>query len=62
MSGNLVPQFGEWSDWSACSASCDGGERTRSRTCSDACHNIDSNDSNHSTSQTEVCNEVSCGK
>ena len=58
----LVPEFTEWSDWSACSVTCDGGERTRSRTCTAGCSNIDENDSDHSLLQSEVCNQTACGK
>ena len=28
-----VPIYGNWEDWSACSKSCGGGSRTRTRKC-----------------------------
>ena len=29
----FVGEVGEWGEWSACSVSCDGGTKTRSRDC-----------------------------
>ena len=58
----LVPEFTEWTDWSECSVTCGDGERTRSRTCTAGCSNIDENDSNHSLVQAEVCSQAACGK
>ena len=58
----IVLEFSEWSDWSACSVTCDDGERIRSRTCTAQCQNVNENDPNHSLSQTEACNDMICGK
>ena len=33
--------FSDWGEWSFCSASCDSGSRTRSRTCTANCHKVD---------------------
>ena len=62
MSTYLGPEFGEWGEWSECSASCDGGERTRSRNCENWCTNVDDTNSDHTTTQTEACNPDACGK
>ena len=56
------PEFDEWSDWSACSATCGEGEMTRSRSCTFGCSNIDENDPDHSLIQTQVCNLSACSK
>ena len=39
---------------------CGDGERTRSRTCTTGCSNIDENDITHSLTETEVCNQSAC--
>ena len=62
MSAYLGPEFGEWGEWSTCSASCDGGERTRSRNCENWCTNVDDTNSDHTRTQTEACNLDACRK
>ena len=52
----LEPQFSKWRDWTACSSTCTAGKRSRSRTCTSACYNINENDYNHRLSETEDCN------
>ena len=54
------PVFGEWADWSECSVTCAGGERTRSRECTAGCKNIDNDYSNHRLNDTEACGESAC--
>ncbi|XP_022802153.1 uncharacterized protein LOC111339703 isoform X2 [Stylophora pistillata] len=41
---------GQWSHWSACSQTCDGGIRARNRTC----------DSCNTTQETQSCNPIPC--
>ena len=50
--------FGEWGTWSECSATCDGGSRTRTRTCTQTCDNVQSDE----LSQTEDCGMDECPK
>ena len=57
-----TPVFDEWAEWSACSVTCGDGERTRSRTCTALCSNIDDTNSDHDLTQTEVCNQTVCSK
>ena len=54
------PVFGEWTGWSECSVTCDGGERTRTRECTAGCTNIDDNGSNHRLTETMACGESAC--
>ena len=59
---DLVPKFAHWSDWSACSTTCDSGERTRTRTCTDACSYLDASDPTMSLSDQKRCTVKKCGK
>ena len=54
------PVFSEWAVWSDCSVTCDSGERTRSRECTEGCTNIDDDDSNHRLTETEACEHSAC--
>jgi len=62
------PNMTEWSSWSICSASCDGGVQTRTRSCDKTTENYPGecefydSDPNlyHSTSQTRPCNFQKC--
>ena len=48
-----VGQWGAWATWSACSQSCKGGVRSRSRSCSGLTCKGDGK-------ETSKCNEVCC--
>ena len=54
------PLFGVWSDWSSCSVTCGGGERSRTRPCSSGCSIIDDDDDDDDRTETEVCNQSEC--
>ena len=62
------PNMTEWSSWSVCSASCDGGVQSRTRSCDKTTENFpgecDLYDSDpnlyHSTSETRPCNFQTC--
>jgi hypothetical protein len=50
------PEFVEWQEWSACSKSCAGGQKSRRRYCSSG----DLNDCTGESFETESCNETEC--
>ena len=53
---NLILVFNEWGTWSECSATCGGGSRTRTRSCTHACDNVEPED----IIQTEDCGMDEC--
>ena len=55
---NSEPVFGDWTDWSECSAACGDGERERNRGCIGGCSNIDPSD----IYEQENCNQGDCSK
>ncbi|XP_078591867.1 SCO-spondin-like [Branchiostoma floridae x Branchiostoma japonicum] len=53
-------EWSDWSNWTACSSACDGGERTRTRACiPDGLSVLDCPGNN---TQTMPCNTDSCGE
>ena len=52
--------WAEWSSWSNCSATCDGGKRTRSRTCTDPAPLNGGRPCDGSADEDETCNEQAC--
>ena len=55
--------WGEWSSWTDCSLSCDGGAQGRSRVCDNPAPEFDGDDctiDGSSDSETQTCNENSC--
>ncbi|XP_065060769.1 uncharacterized protein LOC135688019 isoform X3 [Rhopilema esculentum] len=52
--------FSEWSKWTTCTKSCDGGTRTRNRTCSDPFPNYHGIQCYGSYRETELCNLAFC--
>jgi len=54
----IALQLTNWSGWSACSLSCGGGQRTRSRSCLAGCDKLCQHGSG--LLQTQACNEQAC--
>ncbi|KAJ8311027.1 hypothetical protein KUTeg_011421 [Tegillarca granosa] len=55
--------YGQWTDWSECSLTCEGGQQTRTRTCSDPMPECGGNDCSSLGNDTETrsCNnDVHC--
>ena len=52
--------FGEWTDWSECSAKCDGGLHSRSRECNDPAPANGGADCQGAAAETQLCNEQAC--
>ncbi|KAK7479756.1 hypothetical protein BaRGS_00029032, partial [Batillaria attramentaria] len=50
----------EWSDWTDCSASCSGGERTRQRECSNPAPQYEGRECDGVAVEREVCNVAVC--
>jgi len=44
ISGQEALTFTEWSDWSACSKTCEEGIQTRTRTCTGQCSDVESSE------------------
>ena len=51
------PEYTEWEDWTTCSKKCEGGTRSRKRTCQFA---ADEAQCAGESEQEEPCNEISC--
>ncbi|KAK7501165.1 hypothetical protein BaRGS_00007650, partial [Batillaria attramentaria] len=57
--------WGTWSEWGACSQSCGGGQRSRSRRCVDSASGTEAQDQNEckgKDSEKENCNKQKCPK
>ena len=55
--------WGEWEQWEDCTASCDGGNQSRSRVCDSpepAFGGTNCTDDGSSASETQRCNENNC--
>ena len=54
--------FASWGQWSSCSETCGGGQRTRWRNCTASAHNNGTADCSMlgPSNETEVCNIGSC--
>ncbi|XP_061197855.1 SCO-spondin-like isoform X2 [Saccostrea echinata] len=53
-------QFSEWSEWSICSASCNGGSKNRTRTCSSPPPRYGGKPCNGLSTEYGVCNTHQC--
>ena len=49
-----------WTSWSSCSATCDGGEKTRYRTCTNPAPQFGGNDCQGDLGETVACNTNPC--
>ncbi|XP_060065517.1 hemicentin-1-like [Ylistrum balloti] len=52
--------WSSWQNWSSCSATCGGGERSRSRECNDPRPQYSGEDCVGPVSETSTCGDVSC--
>ena len=52
--------WGSWSSWSSCSATCDGGRRTRQRLCNNPLPSRGGNNCTGGNSQEQTCNTADC--
>lgn len=52
--------FGEWSDWTACTAECGGGDQTRSRDCNNPAPNYGGLDCEGAFVECQRCNTDMC--
>ena len=52
--------WSSWSSWSSCSATCDGGQRTRQRLCNNPPPSGGGSDCVGSSSDQQTCNTASC--
>ncbi|XP_069815842.1 SCO-spondin-like [Dendropsophus ebraccatus] len=54
----LCPEYGSWSDWSPCSATCVGGHRWRERTCTE--RQPGGAPCGRESREMELCNSIAC--
>ena len=55
--------WGQWSDWTACSATCDGGQKIRARVCDSPAPQTGGDDctaDGSSSRESQACNTESC--
>ena len=52
--------WSDWTQWTECSASCDGGTRERTRECNNPPPAYDGQDCDGDNIETEDCNEEEC--
>ena len=50
----------EWSEWSECSAICEGGRQTRTRTCTNPAPANGGSDCEDALEETQTCNDHEC--
>ena len=50
------PEFSPWGSWSSCDRTCGGGEKKRTRACTNYCTNVLSSN----TEEARACNEHNC--
>ena len=49
-----------WSEWSACSVTCGGGEQQRSRACNNPAKQFDGEECSGDVFDTRICNSFNC--
>ena len=53
-------RFNDWSDWTECSASCGGGQQSRTRTCTNPEPAFGGNQCSGDSEETQSCNDAKC--
>ena len=53
-------QWSEWGAWSACTATCGGGQQTRTRLCNNPAPSGGGSDCTGDSQQTQACNTGAC--
>jgi len=58
--GSVDGQWSEWGAWSACTATCGGGQQTRTRLCNNPAPSGGGSDCAGDSQQTQACNTDAC--